>query len=217
MPPLSNKPIDDICPLATSLIEPHRHSGLPFQGHSPSGVTIHYTGGRSLQGAVDALKAASLNYHIIIDREGKIVQTAYLRWRVYHAGKAMWNGQSPNQTHAAVAVLSYGELEQAHNQHGDPILVSWAGSTVKFDQAAHRPDNSKLGDMSWWDKCTPVQEHSLVSVLEWFIGCGISPDNVSGHDESALPDGRKRDPGGVLSFTMSELRDRLKKTWEFRA
>lgn len=207
------KPIDDVCPLATSIFEPYRHIGIPFQNGRPQGVTIHYTAGRSLKSATDALKAKEFNYHIIIDRDGKITQTAFLRWRVNHAGKALWNGLSPNQAHVAVCVVSLGELEEATNSNGEKIHTAWTGAIIK--DAVERKD--AFGMMSWWDACTQRQEHSLFSVLEWLVSCGIKPDNICGHDEAALPKGRKRDPGGVVSLSMSEIRDRLKKTWEYRS
>ncbi len=207
------KAIDEVCPLATSLVEPHRHLGINFQNGRPQGVTIHYTAGRSLAGSIEALKQRDLNYHLIIDRDGKITQTSFLRWRVNHAGKAIWNGVSPNQTHVAVCLVSWGELEEVTDKKGETIYTAWNGSIVR--DAVQRKDS--FGNMSWWDSTTFIQENSLLGVLEWFVGCGINPMNICGHDEAALPKGRKRDPGGVLSLSMAQIRDRLTKTWEFRS
>lgn len=180
----------------------------PLHSEKPLGITVHYTADRDLQSTFDALKTAgsdySLGYHVVIDRNGCVTQLARFDRMVYHAGKALWLGESPNRTHIAVALLSYGELKK--DIHGN--FTSWSGVPIDPHQADRRKNNVNE-DYSWWDVATPAQETSLKMFLLWCVAHGINPESICGHDECAIPKGRKVDPGGVLSTTMQGLRDWL--------
>lgn len=170
----------------------------------PSGITVHYTGDGSAQAAIKALKGAGLGYHIIIDRDGTVHQTCYLSQSVHHAGKALWNGKSPNRHHLAVAVVSWGAVLLKNGEY-----QAWTGMPLAKAEVQRRQGNLGAGDYHW-HVCTRQQETALMAFLRWAVSKGISPDDVCGHDEAAIPKGRKADPGGVLSFSMKELRDALK-------
>jgi len=124
--------------------------------------------------------------------------------KCWHAGKAVWAGQSPNQSHVAVALASWGHLDQVK----PGVFHSWAKVLVPKAEVEQRPDNIK-GVVIPWDIATNAQISSLFDVLRWFISLGISPSNICGHDECALPPGRKLDPGGVLPMSMDQLRKSL--------
>jgi hypothetical protein len=110
---------------------------------------------------------------------------------------------SPNRHFLAVAVASWGLLDKKGGS-----LVAWNGSQVAAHEAEKRPGNL-TGEAFLWDIATAPQERELKKFLKWVIGCGIPPSMICGHDECALPRGRKPDPGGVLSQTMKELRGEL--------
>lgn len=156
----------------------------------PIGVTIHYTADDSLERSISALRMAGLGYHIIIDRDGSTYQCAPFTDRVYHAGKALWHGYKPNSSHIAISLISWGKLS-----HGK----SWRGDVVPEAEIAERWGGQ-------WHEATPVQGQVLMNLLRWLVEAGIDPRHICGHDECALPPGRKVDPGGVLSKTMAEIR-----------
>lgn len=168
------------------------------------GVTVHYTADGSVDRTVKSLREAGLGYHLIIDRDGTVFQATYLSQRVNHAGEAMWLGHSPNRHHVAVAIDSWGAVALK-----DKKYRAWTGLEIPEIEVCRRPGNLTAGDYHW-HKATMAQERSLLMFLRWCVAKGISPDAVCGHDECAIPKGRKADPGGVLSFTMSELRRVLK-------
>jgi len=168
----------------------------------PYGITVHYSADRDLHRVITWLSQQKLGYHLIIDREGLISQTCYFDKRVDHAGSAKWNNLSPNKHHISICLLSWGKLIKTDNKYYD-----WTGKEIPFQDVAERPD--LRGDSGCWDKATNKQESSLKSVLSWFITMGIKPDNICGHNEACIPEGRKQDPGGVLSFTMCSLRQSL--------
>lgn len=159
----------------------------------PTGITIHYTADGDIDRVKREMDKSKIGYHFIIDRDGLIHQTAALTKSVNHAGKALWNGQSPNRTHIAIAVVSWGLVNDDK--------IAWNGTKVPF--AVKRKGQ-------YWDSATPAQERSLMKLLFGLISdFQIRASNICGHDECALPPGRKIDPGCVFSFSMPELRKAL--------
>lgn len=170
---------------------------------TPKGITIHYTADRDIDRVINSLSKNNLAYHIIIDRDGSIVQMAYFTQRVYHAGKARWISRSPNREHISVALASWGKL----SEKGE----TWVGEKLPDDDIIERPGNlTKL--VFKWDKATGQQEAALFTFLEW--ACKqfeINPHEICGHDECAIPEGRKEDPGGVISVSCSEIRQLISR------
>lgn len=165
---------------------------------TPLGVCVHYLADRDVKRAYRSLMdGKTLGYHVIIDRTGAISQLTYFNLRVNHAGSATWNGLSPNQHFIAVALASWGRLDAAGK--------AWTGTAIPIKETARRKGN--LSDkIELWDIATEPQEASLMKLLSWFIFHGINVKNICGHDECALPKGRKDDPGGVLKRPMEEVR-----------
>jgi hypothetical protein len=121
-----------------------------FQVGCPKGVTIHYTASRNLGSTVKELANKSLGYHLIIDRDGTIYQCAYFSHKVNHAGKAIWNELSPNRTHIAVSLISWGLLKEM----APGAYESWSGKLVATTDCVKRKGN-------WWDCATKEQELSF--------------------------------------------------------
>lgn len=185
----------DFYPGATEIREPDKDIQAPFTDGKPSGITIHYSASRSLTGTINALAERNLKYHILIPRDGRIIQIARLDHQVHHAGKAHWRGVSPNRSHWAICLMSWGYLDAQGR--------TWAGQQLPNQE-------TRLKDGHLWDACTPEQEGALGLFLRWAVSsAGIDPANICGHDECCRPPGRKVDPGGVLSFSMTDLRQSL--------
>jgi N-acetyl-anhydromuramyl-L-alanine amidase AmpD len=146
---------------------------------------------------VSALKARDLGYHILIDRSGTIFQCLGFHVTTWHAGKALWKEQSPNRHHISVSLISWGELDLDMG-----VYKSWNDTVVP-------PHEVRSRDGSHWDKAPAMQEASLEQVLRWCVDSGIPPGNICGHDECAIPKGRKVDPGGVLCSSIDQIRESL--------
>jgi N-acetyl-anhydromuramyl-L-alanine amidase AmpD len=176
----------------------------PWPAGKPFGITVHHAADRDLE-QVEAYGAEEkIGYHLIIDRDGLIHQTCFLDTQVAHAGNAKWKGLSPNRTHVAVSLLSWGRL----TKKGD-TFQAWSSAEVPNDSAIERPDFR--GKLAFWDSATEKQEAALWKVLmKLCLEFSIDPANICGHDECALPKGRKDDPGGILSKTMPEVRAYIK-------
>lgn len=194
-----------VYPFVKMVWQPRLLSRGPWEAGRPVGVTVHHAADRDMQRVLMDGKTSGLGYHLIIDRAGLVTQAAYMDERVDHAGDAEWNGHSPNRNHLAVCVLSWGRVNYTPSG-----FVVWAKGQPLLDPSACalRPDNLG-GPAGWWDACTTAQEATLMSVLRWAVATGIDPANICGHDECALPLGRKDDPGGALSQRMVDVRKSL--------
>lgn len=163
--------------------------GTRFWSDIPTGITIHYTADVNLDRVKREMDRTGFGYHFIIDRDGSLHQTANLLKAVNHAGRAMWNGQSPNRTHIAIAFMSWGLL--------DNDSKAWNGTKViGIKRQGHL-----------WDAATLEQETQLFTIVRQLMReFAISAANVCGHDECGIPKGRKFDPGGSLKLSMSDFR-----------
>lgn len=187
-------------PHVHGILSPGDITQAPFAAGRPEGVTLHYTADRNFQRTYRELVSNQLGYHFVIDRDGRVYQLAYLDRTVNHAGKAMWEGKSPNRAHLSIALISWGMLEEKNGE-----LVAWTGERIREHEIVFRPSNID-GHIYAWDGATMEQEQSLMMILKWIILNGVDPKNVCDHSECALPVGRKQDIGGVLSQTMHSLR-----------
>jgi N-acetyl-anhydromuramyl-L-alanine amidase AmpD len=193
--------LPDIYKGAQKLVTPLAMSAGPML--DVEGVTVHHTADTNVTRLIESLKGEGLGYHIIIDRDGTVIQTTYHSQRVNHAGTAKWLGHSPNRSHIAVALVSWGSVTKKGNRY-----FAWNGAEVVATQVANRRGN--LTDHAYyWHAATPQQEAALEMYLRWCMTRGLSRESFCGHDECALPKGRKSDPGGVLSMTMADLRAKL--------
>ena len=195
--------------LYTTTGEEQRHKFVSGrEAMTPKGVTVHYTADRIVERVIRSLAEKNLGYHIFIDRNGVITQSALFDRSLNHAGDALWNGQSPNRSHIAVSLVTWGELKYEKGVG----FKAWNGKPIIQDEVRSRPSGGMFTKARYWDRCTPAQEQSLKVFLLFCMVNGISADDVCGHDECAIPKGRKSDPGGVLSMTMGELRETLKRS-----
>lgn len=190
-----------VYPNVAGLRYPDELSGAVF---SPSGITVHHTADPDVERTVRDLREQRLGYHLIVDRDGKVWQTAWLNRQVAHAGNARWRGRSPNRAHLAVAIACWGRLTEG----GDGQMRSWSGAVVPRGEVAIRKD--AWSKQARWQEATSQQEAACLEVLRFLCrAAAISPADICGHDECALPEGRKDDPGGTLSRGMIELRTML--------
>lgn len=175
----------------------------------PKGVTIHDAADRDVSRVISWLNQKNLGYHFIIDRDGSIIQTFYLDSRIDHSGNAKWNDLSPNRHHISICLMSWGKLI-----HNKDKFYAWNGDRIEESEVVKRPNLIGLNGM--YDPATKEQEKSLMSLLSWIVSFDIDPSNICGHDECCIPEGRKQDPGGVLSLSTEAIRVFLSgdKTWD---
>jgi len=180
-------------------------------GGRARGCVVHYTAGRSLEGAKNAI--STLTYLasrglgcLVMDSNGIIYRAKNhdLHKVGFHAGKSSWLDQTSISYHCiGMELCCAGKLDQSG--------TSWFNESYNkslINEIKVPKDNQKVG--KYHKYTTTAQEFALTNFLLWQLD--VNPDFqiqwIVGHDEIS-PD-RKSDPGGSLSITMPELREYLK-------
>src|SRR5512138_1274907 len=105
-----SKEFPDVYPGVSVLLRPDALCHEPFPDSRPIGAVIHYTADRDEERVRRSLEQTQLCYHLIISRNGNVIQHAWLHRQTWHAGKAVWRGFSPNQRFLGIALMSWGGL-----------------------------------------------------------------------------------------------------------
>jgi hypothetical protein len=180
----------------------------------PDGAVVHTTDGRdeSDQAAMSSFYwGADSGYaFFLILPSGKVVQSLPLNQWGKHAGTSKWPvvGSDVSRFLVGIEVACAGNLSNTNK--------SWFGKT--YDASEVREVTKAHGCAPGrYKKMTQAQEDSLVELLVWLKKNNpkiFNVDWILGHHEVSGEKGlgyyRKVDPGGSLSMTMDQLRDRIK-------
>ena len=181
---------------------PHRNTAIDARY-----VAIHYTAGSSLTSSINYLRQKGFGYHILIDRDGSVVQGVPLTRRAAHAGYSNWKGLNSLNNHSIGVVLANigyldtdGNKYYNTNRHGD--LVS-----PVFDRAevvVGRHWNGHIGSRAkGWEKYSDAQYQSLRKVCAALVAGFPHIRDVISHEAIAV--GRKADPG--MAFEWDRITD----------
>src|SRR5687767_14113752 len=102
-------------PILPGIAAFHRspNHGSKFPASLPDTVVIHYTAGTTLRGAVSTLchAASKASAHLVIDRDGSIVQLVALDTIAWHAGASRHLSRSGlNQFSIGIELVNAGKL-----------------------------------------------------------------------------------------------------------
>lgn len=167
----------------------------------PDTIVIHYTAGGSLDGAVrtfqdDSVKASA---HILIDKDGSVVQMAPFTKITWHAGRSAWlDRTSLNNYSIGIEIVNAGRLEK-----NGSTFRSWFGRTYSEEdvvEAVHRNET----EPTFWERYTEEQIDATFTLCKSLIDT-YSIRHILGHEE--ISPGRKIDPGPA--FPLDKLRERL--------
>lgn len=194
-----------------------RTIGKYKHGH-PQGAVVHFTAGRTkgtgkwtdldirrffINSSCNDKKFA----YFIIDNWGNVFQQFPLdRWG-YHAGPSSWSSfTGVSSSFVGIEVMNAGKLKKVGNKY-----EAWFGETYSEEEVRYVKKTSQIEE-GYYHKFTDAQEKALEKLLRWleYNGDGIFQFKyVAGHDE--VSPGRKNDPGGSLSMSMKEFREKLEK------
>lgn len=169
---------------------------------TPRFVVLHYTAGRSLDSSVQSLctqkPQGNASAHIVLGRDGRIVQLAPFNVVTWHAGVSQWNGLN-GLNHHAIGI----EMDNAGLLHREgERFVSWFGKDYPANEvlvAAHRHG----GGPQPWHAYTEVQIARALEICELLVA-QYGLQDVLGHEDIAR--GRKTDPGPA--FPLAAVRAR---------
>lgn len=165
----------------------------------PRFLVMHYTAGSNAASSVNWLlnPQAKASAHLVIGRDGSIVQLVDFNRKAWHAGKSEWRGIIGLNNHS-IGI----ELDNPGLLKGSPgsWKTSWGRTVADADVMVKAIENS--GVMQGWHTYTEIQlevarEVSLNLVRHYNL------EEVIGHED--ISPGRKNDPGEA--FPMSTFQN----------
>ncbi len=175
---------------------------VKFSQGQPDTIIIHYTGGRNAESSAkylckDDVKASA---HVVIGRDGKIIQLVPFDTIAWHAGKSAYEERFGfNKYSIGIELDNAGILDKA----GDEYL-SWFGKKYEAKdviQAIHRNESKER----FWHIFTEEQIQVCEDLCTLLLKDYKTIKNILGHEEIAP--GRKFDPGPA--FPLDKIRNLL--------
>lgn len=165
-------------------------------------LVMHYTAGRNLESSVESLctqkPQGNASAHLVLGRDGRIVQLAAFNTVAWHAGVSQWNGLNGMNAYAiGIEMDNAGLLHREGDQ-----CVSWFGKPYPDGEvliASHRHG----GGIQPWHTYTEVQIARALELCELLVA-HYRLEDVLGHEDIAR--GRKTDPGPA--FPLAAVRAR---------
>ncbi|MDH5538197.1 MAG: N-acetylmuramoyl-L-alanine amidase [Rhizobacter sp.] len=168
----------------------------------PRFVVLHYTAGSSLESSVRSLctrkPQGNASAHVVLGRDGRIVQLASFNVVTWHAGISHWNGLTGLNQHAiGIEMDNAGRL----HREGDKF-VAWFGRAYPNSDvqlAEHRHG----GGVQPWHTYPQAQIERALELSELLVA-HYGLEDVLGHED--ISRGRKTDPGPA--FPLQAVRSR---------
>lgn len=172
---------------------------FPTKNHggkiTPRYLILHFTANISVSGTVEWFQnpKSKASAHIIIGRDGELVQMVPFHLMAWHCGTSKWRGLGDLNSHSVgVEMVNWGKLKRRNGK-----LKSWAQEVVEYDDAVE-----VMGE--WWQRY-PAEQVEVCANLSREIVRAYGLEDVLGHNEIALPAGRKSDPGPA--FPLQQVRE----------
>ncbi len=192
-------------------IEKHRFVGekvtyrdTPNRGGKlvPRYLVFHYTAGRSAASSVESLctgkPSGNASAHIVLGRDGAIVQLAPFDVVTWHAGQSQWNGLvGLNNASIGIEMDNAGPMSRVGTNY-----VAWFGKTYP-DKEVMLAEHKHGGGVRGWHAYTEAQIARALEIADLLVE-HYGLEDVLGHEDIAR--GRKQDPGPA--FPLASIRSR---------
>lgn len=147
------------------------------------------------------MDSAGLSSHILLGRDGEIVQLVDFNRRAFHAGKSSWRGFSSLNSHSiGIEVCNYGWLLP----RADGNFVR-AGETPVFvpDQVIVATHKNGSPRQAGWEIYPAEQLQALRTLCQQLLDEYPSLHEIVGHDD--ISTGRKQDTGPAMPMPSLQL------------
>ena len=172
---------------------------------NPTLLVLHYTAsGDSKDGDAKYFQrpSAKASAHLVIERDGSIVQCVPFDKVAWHAGVSSWDGRKNcNSFSIGIEIDNWGLLEK----RGNGKFYSHAGTEVPADRVF--VGKNKLGNGMYWEAFPKVQLDAVYDAIEQILKAYPSITEIVGHEDIAPR--RKIDPGpalyGFINYVQGEF------------
>lgn len=170
----------------------------------PKILVIHFTSGGSARSSAKWFKNPDnpgSSAHLIIDRDGLVLQCVNLDTIAWHAGRSQWtniqgkNMVGLNQFSLGIELANWGHLRQT--QDG---WTSYTGVKIANPVLAVHKNGNPLGPRhqpAGWEAYPDVQFQAAVQIARTMVNT-LDIDEIVGHDDIAPT--RKWDPGPAFDM-----------------
>jgi N-acetylmuramoyl-L-alanine amidase len=163
-------------------------------------LVIHFTAGATGASSIAFWKTAAAKgacAHLVIERDGTVIQCRRFDRTCGHAGVSRWRDPKTGTLHTGANSFSIGiELANAGSDDG---AISWARKQPGFRSIHARHPNG--GPVQEWEAYPAAQIAACTAVAKVLVAC-YQLDDITGHD--CIAPERKDDPGPA--FPMADLR-----------
>lgn len=167
------------------------NQGEKFEGQSPCFIVLHYTATVNAEAAVEILidKAKEVSAHLLIGREGEVIQLVPFDKIAWHAGVSSWKGiASLNKYSIGIELVNAGKLEKDCERY-----LTWDGNEISLIEVVEYRD--ELDEVSYWHNYPDKQILRLKEIVA-LLKANYPIKDILMHSEIA-PE-RKIDPGPVF-------------------
>ncbi|HEX5372522.1 MAG TPA: N-acetylmuramoyl-L-alanine amidase [Aquabacterium sp.] len=168
----------------------------------PRYLVMHYTAGRSAASSVESLctqkPSGNASAHVVLGRDGSIVQLAPFNVVTWHAGVSQWNGLIGLNNHSiGIEMDNAGQLKKVGSQY-----QAWFGKVYPDDEVL-LAEHKHGGGIQPWHTYTEVQIERALELAELLVA-RYGLEDVLGHEDIAR--GRKADPGPAFPLASVQSR-----------
>jgi N-acetylmuramoyl-L-alanine amidase len=179
------------------------------------GTVVHYTAGGAASGSVSWLcsEEARASAHFVVSRKGELTQLVDLGRAAWHAGASEMEYEGETTSNAnrftiGVELANHGLLlEDGGGTLRTPVTRNrYRGPDPVFAELVYDDGHIVVG---WWEPYPDAQVEALLDLLKRLRNHGYQIDPIVGHEEIAVPFGRKMDPGAAFPWArLGRLKDR---------
>ncbi len=191
--------------LEIDFVSSPNHSGR--RGVAVDAVVIHYTAAGAARGSIRwfQMPESRASSHYVIERDGDITRMVKLSRAAWHAGVSELEGsRGVNRRSIGIELANCGLLVEEHGeffwQQGRTLREYRGPEPIGAELVFENADDRVAG---YWEPYPDAQINALQALLQKLeaIGYGDAARNPVGHEEIAIPYGkRKFDPGPLFPW-----------------
>lgn len=175
---------------------------------APDTIIVHYTAGNSTSTAVRVLKNPKIraSAHMVVGREGEVIQLADLDIITWHAGRSRYTFPDKKRTTFNKYSIGIEIANDGYLKKEDEKFYSWYKKEVPKElvyEGKHR--NYPTTRSTFWHTYTDEQIKTVYAICRAILKEYPTVKYILGHEEIAP--GRKSDPGPA--FPLDKMRKDL--------
>lgn len=164
----------------------------------PRYLIIHWSASGNLAGTIAHFRnpKSKVSAHLLVDRDGKMVQMVPFNRRAWHCGVSEWKGLEMLNAHSiGIEGINWGELSLF-----ETVFRSYKYTRIDPQSAVNIPD--KNGKPRWYHAFTEEQIEVIANASKVLVR-EYGLEDVLGHWQ--ISPGRKSDPGPA--FPLQQVRE----------